>query len=162
MEALIGNDVAPLSFFDPAEDESSDEEKSQTHEGPSSFKKRAAAMKKTTSHTQPERIGRTRSETKSFTETDGVDEVFEIGQAIMATKGRKVPFWFPGKIAKVNSKGYRVDFLQVFGSEDCRQENVISVAQFETKRLTEGKTKLFKVPDKYLQTFRESYKQVIQ
>ena len=177
MDTLIqSNRSEQPAFFDPAEAiESSDDSSSkleQTPEGPNMFKQRAkeAASKKKSkarkridviSEPIPEhqKIGRTRSQTNSLSSTD---LVFEEGQHIMANKGRKVPFWFPGKIVEILSKGYKVEFLEVFGSEDCRKENVISVAEFETKRLTEGKTKLFKVPEKYQQIFADSLKKVLQ
>ena len=174
-ETLNGTATEPNNFFDPAEaSQSSDEssnEQVRTPEGPSMFKKRAAtkaARKESAARKkldvsylqQPQKLSRTRSQTKSLSEPD---KVFEVGQQIMANKGRKVPFWFPGMIAMPLAKGgYRVDFLDVFGSEDCRKENVITVAEFETKKLTEGKTKLFKVPEKYVKSFTESFEKLLQ
>ena len=94
---------------------------------------------------------RTRSETSS-------QNVEKVGKLVFAHKGKTVPFWFPGKVTKKTNKGYEVEFLTYFGTEECTEKNIMLREDYLLKK--NDSSSLFKVPAKHRTSFEEAMKQL--
>ena len=167
MDTLAGHEDI-LAFFDPAD--TADPEK--TPEGVSMFRKKASAVASSKSKSSAARRrlsisgdavvheGAGMSRTRSQSNSVSMENEFKEGDIVMAHKGRKIGFWFPAKVAKKKSKTYTVEFFDVFGSEDCVKENVISVEEFKAQKVLKSNTKLFKVPSEYATVFEEQFSKI--
>ena len=50
--------------------------------------------------------------------------------------------------------------MDIFGIEDCTKDSVISIQEFEAKKLVKSNGKLFKVPDEFASVFAENFSKV--
>ena len=162
-DTLAGPIDAFPTFFDPADALQTDGIQERTPVGLSMFRKKASAVASSKSKSSAARrlsIGkdaiiegsemtRTRSQSKSVS----MEHNFKEGEIIMAQKGPKVAFWFPGKVMKMKTKTCTVKFLDVFGNEDCAKDNIITVDEFMAQKVLKSAQKLFKVPAEYATQF---------
>ena len=170
-DTLAGPIDAFPTFFDPADALQTDGIQERTPVGVSMFRKKATAVASSKSKSSAARrrlsIGkdasiegsemtRTRSQSKSVS----MEHDFKEGDIIMAHKGRKVAFWFPGKIMKMKTKTCTVKFLDVFGNEDCAKDNIITVDEFMAQKVLKSAQKLFKVPAEYATQFETVFSKI--
>ena len=80
-----------------------------------------------------------------------------LGQIVVAHKGKLIRCWFPGKIEEKTSKGYLIQFLAKFESEECTQRNIMSFEEFLKKKKNEM-SGMFKVPAKLRDSYEEAFK----
>ena len=57
------------------------------------------------------------------------------------------------KMCKIKTKTCTVEFLDVFGNEDCAKDNIITVDEFMAQKVLKSAQKLFKVPAEYATQF---------
>ena len=102
---------------------------------------------------------RTRSQTKSLS-TSATGLSLAEGDIVFAHRGRKIPFWWPGKIVRKQKRGYKVEFFIQFGKEDCLSDNVVTPEQFEALKLKSANSKLFKIPEQYVEVYANACKKI--
>ena len=123
---------------------------------PSAKKRLSVSSSQSESTMEMSDIRRTRSQSNSLSNPSQNVNHFLDGNNVFARKGRKVPFWWPGKIVKKLSRGYKIQFLLEFGTEDCLSNCVITPEMFRELKLKSDGKKLFKIPEKFIQNFNEA------
>ena len=104
-------------------------------------------------------IPRTRSHTKAdMSDADKLENIqekslFAIGDLVFAHKGKTVPCWFPGKVVQKSKKGFKVEFYAGLGKEDCVTGNMMLYSDYDQKKKTGSKSKLFQIPKKMEEDF---------
>ena len=79
------------------------------------YKDKSSAKQRHSVSSNPDvQVRKTRSQTKSQSSSIPIGN----GDVVFAFKGKKVPFWWPGKVVKVLKRGFKIDFYFEFGTED--------------------------------------------
>ena len=164
-DTLAGQDVS--TFFDPADALGLSRSQERTPVGVAMFRKKASAIacNKTKPSAARKRLSISKDDiapegfemTRTRSQSKSVSAEIQVGDEVMAHKGRKVQFWFPGKITKKKAKTYTVAFLAVFGSEDCSRENIITVEDYKAQKALHTAHKLLKIPEEYSAKFEETF-----